>query len=103
MKLPATLLLCTFAAGCATMEPKPRVTRAQAEHTALARVHHGTIREGELEKENGRLVWSFDIARPGTKNIREIQVDANSGAIVAEETETPSDEQREKSEEKRKK
>ena len=49
----------------------------------------GKITEGELEKENGKLVWSFDIATTGSKDITEIQVDAITGQIVSRETETP--------------
>jgi hypothetical protein len=41
-----------------------KVTRQQAEKVALAHVPGGAIKEAELEKENGRLVWSFDVALP---------------------------------------
>ena len=65
------------------------VTRSQAEKVALAKVPRGTIKSGELEKEHGHLVWSFDIAKPGTKDIAEVQVDARSGKIVDVKTENP--------------
>lgn len=65
------------------------VSKSQAEKTAFAKVPQGTIKSGELEKENGRLVWSFDIARPGAKDITEVQVDAKSGKIVAVKNENP--------------
>jgi uncharacterized membrane protein YkoI len=66
-----------------------RISKSQAEKTALAKVPQGTIKSGELEKENGHLVWSFDIARPGSKDITEVQVDAKSGEIVAVKNENP--------------
>ena len=73
-----------------------KVTRAEAERTALAKVPGGTIKEGGLEKEKGKLIWSFDIATPGTKNITEVAVDAITGALVSVDTETPKDEAKEK-------
>ncbi|MEP6956544.1 MAG: PepSY domain-containing protein [Chthoniobacterales bacterium] len=59
-----------------------KITKAQAEETALAKVPGGKIDESELEEEHGKLVWSFDIATPGSKNITEVQVDAKTGEIV---------------------
>jgi uncharacterized membrane protein YkoI len=85
--------LALFVSGCTTSNEKlaaqAKITRAQAEQTALAHVPGGKITEGELEKENRKLVWSFDIATPGTQDITEIHVDALTGQIVARETETP--------------
>ena len=65
------------------------VTKRQAENIALTKVPHGTIKAGELEKEHGHLVWSFDIAKPATQDITEVQVDARSGKIVLVQNETP--------------
>lgn len=72
-----------------------KVTQDAARETALAKVPGGTVKSAELEKEHGKLVWSFDIAQAGTKNITEVLVDANSGAIVATELETPKKEAKE--------
>lgn len=44
-----------------------------------------------LERENGRLVWLFDISIPGSRNLREIQVDASTGAVLSNTLETPTD------------
>lgn len=65
------------------------ITKADAEKTALAGVPQGAIKSAELEKEHGKLVWSFDIARPWTKDFTEIQVDAKSGKIVVVKNENP--------------
>ena len=70
---------------------KAKITKAEAEKTALTKAPGGTVKDAELEEENGKLVWSFDIARPGTKNITEVQVDAITGKIVLVEVETPKD------------
>lgn len=68
-----------------------KVQRAQAEKTALAKVPNGKIASGEIERENGKLIWSFDIAKPRGKNITEVQVDAMTGAIASVKVETPKD------------
>ena len=72
-----------------------KISKAQAEKTALAKVPNGTIQSGELEREHGKLVWSFDIGTHSTKNVTEVQVDAKSGKIVSVKTETPTDQARE--------
>ena len=79
---------------------KAKITRAAAEKTALTKAPDGTVKDAELEEENGKLVWSFDIARPGTKNITEVQVDALTGKIVLVEVETPKDQAKEAKEDK---
>jgi uncharacterized membrane protein YkoI len=62
---------------------------------ALAKVAGGTIKEAEIEEEGGKLIWSFDIADPGTKLITEVHVDAKTGAIVSIQQETPKDQKKE--------
>jgi peptidase YpeB-like protein len=80
-----------------------RVTKDQAERIALARVRHGTIKSAELEKENGVLIWSFDIAQPGKRNITEVWVDATTGKVTALTVETPKGQAREAAGDKTKK
>jgi uncharacterized membrane protein YkoI len=76
-------------AGTATStHRKPKISQSEAERTALAQVPQGTVRGAELEREHGRLIWSFDIAIPNSQDIKEVQIDANNGAVVAIETET---------------
>ena len=89
----ALLLGSAVLTGCATAAAK--LSRADAQAIALAKVPGGTVKEGELEKEHGRLIWSFDIATPGTANITEIQVDAQTGEVVSQEIETPAAERKE--------
>ena len=87
-----TVIALTFA-GCASNEAqlasRAKVSRTQAEATALKKAPGGTVKEAELEEENGKLVWSFDIARSGTRNITEVHVDAITGKVIATEIETP--------------
>jgi hypothetical protein len=85
----------------AVTSAKATITQEHATEIALARVPGGSIIEAELEKEHGKLVWSFDISQPDSMNISEVQVDAKTGEIVAEETETPGDEANEDSKHRR--
>jgi hypothetical protein len=102
----AGLLACGLM-GCMTGEKKEaklqaeaKVSKADAEKAALAKVPGGTIKEGELEKEKGKLIWSFDISIPGSSDIKEVQVDAITGQVVSVETETAAAEAKEKKKEK---
>jgi hypothetical protein len=72
-----------------------RVPEAEARKTALAEAPGGTITSAELEREHGKLIWSFDIAMPKSGNITEVQVDANAGTVVSTVIETPADQARE--------
>jgi Peptidase propeptide and YPEB domain len=80
-----------------------RVTKHQAKKIALARVKGGAIKCVELEKENGLLIWSVDIAQPPKKDLTDVWVDATTGKITAVEVETPITEKKEVAEQKAKK
>jgi Peptidase propeptide and YPEB domain len=79
------------------------VTKYQAKKIALARVRHGAIKRVELQKENGVLIWSVDIAQPPKKDLTDVWVDATTGKITAVEVETPITEKKEVAEQKAKK
>ena len=87
----------------AKLMAQAKVSRADAEKTALAKAPNGTIKEGELEKEKGKLIWSFDITTPDTKDITEVNVDAITGDVVSVEKEAPENEAKEAGGEKAKK
>ena len=80
----------------AKLQAEARVSRADAEQTALTKAPNGTIKEGELEKEHGKLIWSFDIATPDSQDITEVAVDAMTGDVVSVEKETPRQQAKEK-------
>ena len=63
----------------------------------------GTIKEEELEREHGKLVYSFDIQATGQKDITEVQVSAIDGSIVSVEKEDAASETQEKKDEAAKK
>lgn len=99
----ATGLLAIGLTACSSTSKEAKISKADAEAIALKRVPNGTIKEAELEKEKGKLIWSFDVATPGTKNITEVNVDAITGEIVAVDVETPEKEAKEAADEKEKK
>ena len=90
-----TLLLAAGCiAGCESESAKTdqlradaKITEDSAKATALAQVPNGVVKESELEKEHGKLIWSFDIAAPDAKGITEVNVDAIEGGIVSVEHE----------------
>lgn len=87
----------------AKLMAEAKVSKADAEKTALAKAPNGTIKEGELEKEKGKLIWSFDITTPDTKDITEVNVDAITGDVVSVEKESAESEAKEAAGEKDKK
>ena len=72
-----------------------RITADSATRLALARVPGGQVREASLEREKGRLVYSFDIAVAGKSGVEEVLVDARSAEIVGVSHESPADEAKE--------
>jgi len=62
-------------------EADARITAEQAKTTALRAVP-GTVKDSELEKEHGRLIYSFEIRRTGERGITEVNVSAMDGSIV---------------------
>ena len=85
----------------AELKAQAKIAQDEATKTALAKVPDGKIQNAELEKENGKLIWSFDISMPKSKNIPEIQVDAKTGKIVFTQVETPPDQAKEKAADKK--
>ena len=84
----------------AQLEAQAKITKAEAMKIALDKVPDGTIKEAEIEKEKGKVIWSFDIATPGTKDITEVNVDAMTGAVVDVSKESAADQEKEKKEDK---
>ena len=66
-----------------------KVKESEAKNTALEKVPSGTIKSAEIENEKGHLVWSFDISKPGARNITEVLVDAKTGKILSISKENP--------------
>jgi uncharacterized membrane protein YkoI len=78
----------------AKLASQAKITKEQAQEIALKRAP-GTVESGELEREHGKLVYSFDI-RNAKGTIDEVQVSAITGKIVRVEHETKAQEEAEK-------
>ena len=102
----ATAALFSLAAAASAQQPRPKATHAaheteaqlqketkiskdSARAIAMREVPNGRIESSELEREHGKLIYSFDIRVAGKSGIEEINVDAKTGALVAHEHESP--------------
>jgi hypothetical protein len=78
-----------------------KITKEQAQEIALKRAP-GNVESSELEREHGKLVYSFDI-RNAKGTIDEVQVSAITGKIVRVEHESKKQEAAEKRKEQKEK
>jgi uncharacterized membrane protein YkoI len=73
----------------ASLQKEAKVTEATARATALKEVPNGVVKSSELEREGGKLIYSYDITVPGKTGIDEVNVNAIDGSVVAKQHETP--------------
>ena len=59
-----------------------KISLDSARTIALRKVKNGVIASEELERENGRLIYSFDVKEPGKRGIEEVNVNALTGALT---------------------
>ena len=78
------------------LRKEAKVTETDARKTALAAVPNGKVQSHELERENGKLIYSYDIKVAGKSGVEEVNVDAVTGQIVAHEHEDAKAEAKEK-------
>ena len=62
-------------------EVQAKIGAEQAREVALRAVP-GKVKGRDLETEHGRLIYSFEIKRPGERGITEVKVSAMDGSIV---------------------
>ena len=74
---------------------RPKISLKQARATALAKVPGGKVAKHELERENGKLIYSFDIRVPKKPGVEEVQVDAMTGEVVSQTHESAAKERQE--------
>lgn len=73
-----------------------KISKDSATVIALARVPGATVASAEIEREKGRLIWSFDLKTAGKSGIDEVNVNALTGKLVGKvEHETPRTEKKE--------
>lgn len=81
-----------------------KVSKDSATKIALARVPGATVESGEIEREGGRLIWSFDMQTAGKAGIDEVNVNAMTGKVVGKtQHETPKSEKKEAKQEAKEK
>ena len=86
--------------GSAKLKAQAKISGDSAKKVAIAQVPNGKMQSGKLEKEKGKLVYSFDFKETGKSGVEEVQVDALTGAVVAHEHETAKMERAEAKKEK---
>lgn len=84
----------------ADLRKEAKITPAQARATALKKAP-GTVKSEELERENGRLIYSFDIS--SKSGITEVNVNAMDGKVVDAHHESKAKEAAEKKQEAKEK
>ena len=82
-----------------SLAAKTRITEPAAAAVAQKRFPKGAIQSVELEREDGHLKYSYDLATPGKSGIDEVDVDALTGKIIAVAHETPAQMKKEAAEE----
>jgi uncharacterized membrane protein YkoI len=87
----------------AALQKEAKISEAAARATALKEVPNGSVKKYELERENGKLIYSYDISVPGKTGIEEVAVNAIDGSVVAHEHETPKAERAEAAKEAKEK
>jgi uncharacterized membrane protein YkoI len=85
----------------ASLRKEAKISEKTARATALKEVPNGKVTSYEIERENGNLIWSYDIKVAGKSGIEEITVNAITGAVVTHEHETPKAEKKEAAAEKK--
>lgn len=61
------------------------VSMEAARQTALAAFPGARIEESEIEEENGRLIYSFELEVPGQSGLVDVEVDAMTGEVLPAE------------------
>lgn len=87
----------------AALLKEAKVSEAAARVTALKEVPTGTVKAEEIERENGKLIYSYDITVPGKAGIDEVNVNAMTGAVVGKSHEGAKAEKKEAAQEAKEK
>ena len=82
--------------GDAKLKAEAKVSESDAIATAEKEVPNGKIQSAEIEREGGKLIYSFDVKAPHKSGVEEVNVDATTGAVLAHEHETAKKEAAEK-------
>jgi hypothetical protein len=84
----------------AALSKEAKITMEQAQKTALTK-EAGKIQSKEIEREKGKLIYSFDIKM--ADGVHEVNVDAMTGEVVQDTVESAAAEAKEKAADKKQK
>jgi uncharacterized membrane protein YkoI len=73
----------------AELQKEAKMTMADARALAQRTVPGATIQAGEIEREGGKLIYSFDMKTTGKTGIDEVNIDAMTGKVIGNQHETP--------------
>jgi len=85
----------------AALQKEAKISEETARATALKEVPNGTVKSSELEREHGKLIYSYDISVPGKSGVEEVNVNAIDGSVVAKQHESAKTEKKEAAQEKK--
>ena len=84
----------------AQLRSEAKISRDSAQKIALAQVPNAKVTRRQLERQNGTVVYSFDLKVKGQSGFEEVNVSAIDGSVVSKEHETPKQEAAERKAEK---
>lgn len=73
----------------ANLAGKAKISESAARATAMSKVPGATVQAAELENENGKLLYSYDMKVAGKSGIEEVQVNAIDGSLIGVAHEGP--------------
>ena len=79
----------------AKLRAKAKISEDSAATIARSKVPNGKIQSVELEEEDGKLIYSYDIKVAGKSGIEEVNVNAADESVIAVEHESPAAEKKE--------
>lgn len=79
----------------AALRATAKVSEDSARAIALKVVPGATVQAAEIEKEKGKVIWSFDLKVAGKKGIEEVNVNAMTGKVVGHAHESDAKEAKE--------
>ena len=88
------LLPLVVSTGLSQKKLHPKITKEQAVKVVREKFPEATIEGSELEEEEGKTIWSFDLKVSG--ETKEVWVDAKTGKIIKTEVESAAREKDEK-------
>ena len=73
----------------AELQKEAKMTMADARAMALREVPNSKVQAGEIEREGGKLIYSFDMKVAHKSGIDEVNIDAMTGKLVSKQHESP--------------